>query len=145
MFSTNKRELEFLEYLNSLELRPPITTWQTHRCGNILDNIVTNDNFITGYSIDDSSLSHHSSIIFIYSFDFNKPYQYPTEYSFKDHTDTVNFHNSSEEFSFTSYTSEANVNEVYSFVAWSLNTCFPFKRKVRRNKLFHYSSHTFHY
>ena len=64
MYSSNKRELEFLEYLNFLELLPLITTGQTHRCRNILDNILTNDNFITGCSIEDNSLSHHSSIIF---------------------------------------------------------------------------------
>ena len=142
MYSSNKRELEFLEYLNFRELLPLITTGQTNRCGNILDNIVTNDNFITGYSIDDNSLSHHSSIIFNYSSEFNEPYQHPTEYSFNDHTDMMNFHNSWEHFSFTSYPSEANVNEFYSFVSWSLNTCLPFKRKVRINNPFYYSSHT---
>ena len=144
MYSSNKRELEFLEYLNFLDLLPLITTGQTHRCGNILDNILTNDNFITGYSIEDNSLSHHSSIIFKYSSEFNKPYQHPTEYSFNDHTDMLNFHNSWEYFSFTSYPSEANVNEFYSFVSWSLNTCFPFRRKVWINNPFYYSSHTIH-
>ena len=142
MYSSNKRELEFLEDLNFLELLPLITSGQTHRCGNILDNIVTNDNFITGYSIEDNSLSHHSPIILNYSSESNKPYQHPTEYSFNDHTDMMNFHNSWEYFSFTSYPSEANVNEFYSFVSWSLNTCFPFKRKVRINNPFYYSSHT---
>ena len=56
----------------------------------------------------------------------------------------MNFHNSWEQFSFTSYPSEANVNEFYSFVSWSLNTYFPFKRKVRINNPFYYSSHTIH-
>ena len=144
MYSSNKRELEFLEYLYFLELLPLITTGQTHRCGNVLDNIVTNNNFITGYSIEDNSLSYHSSIIVNYSSEFNKPYQHPTEYSFNDHTDMMNFHNSREYFSFTSYPSEANVNEFYSFVSWSLNTCFPFKRKVRINNFFYYSSHIIH-
>ena len=36
------------------------------------------------------------------------------------------------------------MNEFYSFVSWSLNTCFLFKRKVRINNLFYYSSHTIH-
>ena len=144
MYSSNKRELEFLEYLNFLELLPLITNGQTHRCGNILYNIVTHDNFITGYSIEDNSSSHHSSIIFNYSSEFNKPCQHPTEYSFNDHTDMMNFHNSWGYFSFTSYPSEANVNELYSFVSWSLNTCFSFKRKVRINNPFYYSSHTIH-
>ena len=73
MSNSNKRELEFLEYLNFPELLLLITSGQTHRCGNILDNIVTNVNFITGYSIEDNSLSHHSSITFNYSSEFNKP------------------------------------------------------------------------
>ena len=144
MYSSNKRELEFLEYLNFLELLPLITTGQTHRCGNIHDKIVTNDNFTTEYSIEDNSLSHHSSIIFYYSSEINKPYQHPTEHSFNDHTDMMSFRNSWECFSLTSFPSEANVNEFYSFVSWSLNTCFPFKRKVRINNVFYYSSHTIH-
>ena len=116
MYSGNKRELQFLEYLDILESLPFITTGQTHRCENLLDNIVTTDNFITGYSIEDNSLSHHSSIIFNYSSEFNKPYQHPTEYSINNHTDMMNFHKSWEYFSFTSYPSEANLNEFYSFV-----------------------------
>ena len=98
MHSTNKRELEFLEYLNSLELLPLITTGQTHRSGNILDNIVTSDNLITGYSIENNSSSHHSSIIFNYSSEFNKSYQHPSEYLFSDNIDILNFHNSLEYF-----------------------------------------------
>ena len=109
MYSSNKRELKFLEYRNFLELLPLITSGQTHRCGDILDIIVTNDNISTGYSIEDNSLSHHSSIIFNFSSEFNKPYQHPTEYSFNDHTDIMNFHNSWEYFSFIPYPSEANV------------------------------------
>ena len=136
LYNSNKRELEFLEYLNFLELLLLITTGQTHRCGNIPDNIVTIDNLITGYSIENNSLSHHSSIVFNYSSELNKLNQHPTEYSFNDHTDMMNFHNSWEIFSFTSYPSEANVNDFYSFASWSLKTCFPFKRKVSINNLF---------
>ena len=136
LYSSNKRELEILEYLNFLQLLPLITIGQTHRSGNILDTIVTIDNFNTGYSIEDNNLSHHSSISFNHCSDFNKPYQHPTEYSFNDHTDAMNFHNSWEHFNFTSYPSEANVNDFYSFVSWILNTCFPFKGKLGSTTFF---------
>ena len=109
MYSTNKREFEFLENLNSLELQPLITNGQTHK-GNIPDNNVNINNLITGYSIEDNSLSYHSSIIFNYPCEFIKPYQHPTEYLFEDHTNMVNFHKSWESFSSKSYISEAKLN-----------------------------------
>ena len=82
MSSTNKRELEFLQDLNSLELLPIITTRQTHRCGYFCDIILTNDKFITGYSIEDNSSNHPSTIIFTYCSECNKPSQRPSELSF---------------------------------------------------------------
>ena len=140
VYSTNKRELQTLENLNSFEFVPLITTGQAHHCGSILDNIVIFDNFITGFSMGNKSLSQHSSTIFNYSSDIIKPYQHPTEYSFNNHSDMVSFHKSSVYFSFTSYPSEANVKEFFSFISWSLKTSFPMKRKVQRNKPFSDSS-----
>ena len=37
------------------------------------------------------------------------------------------------------------MNEFYSFVSWSVNTCFPFENKVRRINVFYYSSLTIHF
>ena len=105
---------------------------------------MTKDNLITGYSFEDNSLGHQSSIIFNCCSEFIRPIEHPSERSFNDHTDMVNFQKSKEYFSFSPYLSEANVNEFYSFVYWSLNTCFPIKWKVRRKHLFCHSSHTIH-
>ena len=73
MYSSTYREMAFVDYFGSLGLSAHITSGKTHFHGNILDNIVSNDDNIHGLSVKDrTALSDHLPILLNYCNALNK-------------------------------------------------------------------------
>ena len=146
MYSPTCREMDFVDYFGSLGLSAHITSVTTHFLGNVLDNILSNDDNIHGLSIKDKScLSDHLPILLNYSIALNNSCDMESFlYSFSIYQHHINFETTWRSFCFNNYTCGENVDEFYSFLAWSIDTCFPRKHKIRMVSTFYYSSHTIH-
>ena len=114
--------------------------------GNILDNIVSNDDNIHGLSIKDrTGLSDHLPLLLNYCNALNKSCDVESfQHSFSNYQHHINFETTWRSFNFNNYTCGENVDDFCSFLAWSIDTCFPRKRKIQMVSPFYYSPHTIH-
>ena len=127
--STAGRELEFLDFFTSLELFPFITYDRRHNSGNILDNVLSNDELLCGHRVIDSVLSDHLLIILNFAASNSIHPNYTQEFSFSNHRNVLKFHDTWQQFKFTIYPSVENIAEFYSFLESNIESCFPHKRK----------------
>ena len=139
-------EMVFVDYFGSQGLSAHITSGKSHFHGNILDNTVSNDDNIHGLSIKDrTGLSDHLPIFLNYCNALNKSCDGEFfQYSFSNYQHHINFETTWRSFNFNNYPWGENVDDFCSFLAWSFDTCFPRKRKIRTVSPFYYSSHTIH-